>query len=368
MAKSDSAAKTEQPTPKKLKEGVKQGQVARSADLAAWTGLLALTFLLPFMIELLTEQLTALLAMLPDIAEEPTPERLGSIALPAVFAISLLIIPFLLVILLVTQISGWIQGGARPYLSRIAPKGRKISPQQNAKRILGTQGLWELAKQILKTTAIGLVLWLVITRTVEIIFGSGLLPLSVLTQTTASEGIRLVQAVVATGLLIAIADYLVSKNRVRKELMMSMQEIKEEFRQSEGDPLLRAFVRRRAMEISRNRMMADVATADLVLVNPTHIAVAIKYTQHLGAPRIVAKGAGMIATRIRELAAENRVPLIEDIPLARTLYRNCEVGSEIPTELFTAVARVLAFVMSLKRRGAPTGMHSSREVDQLIPL
>ena len=368
MAKADSAAKTEKPTPKKIKEGVKQGQVARTTDLAAWTGLLALTLLTPFMLELLTEQLRALLLTLPDMAQEPTPERLGSIALPAVISIAVLLVPFMLVILLFTQISGWIQGGARPYLSRIAPKTRKISPQQNAKRILGTQGLWELAKQILKTTAIGLVLWLVISRVVEIIFGSGLLQLSVLTQIIAAEGIRLVQAVIATGLLIAVADYLVSQKRVRKELMMSMREVKEEFKQSEGDPLLRAFIRRRALEASRNRMMADVATADLVLVNPTHIAVAIKYTQHLGAPRIVAKGAGVIATRIRELATESRVPLVEDVPLARTLYRNCEVGSEIPTELFTAVARVLAFVMSLKRRGAPTGLHSSREVDHLISL
>jgi flagellar biosynthetic protein FlhB len=115
-------------------------------------------------------------------------------------------------------------------------------------------------------------------------------------------------------------------------------------------------------------MMADVAFADAVLVNPTHVAVAIKYTKHLGAPRVVAKGAGVIAARIREIATENRVPLVEDIPLARTLYRSCEVGTEIPPELFTAVARVLAFVINLKRRGVHAGLHHAREVDLTIPV
>ena len=364
----DSSTKTEQPTAKKLKDGIKQGQVARSADVAAWTGLLALTFVLPLMVEQLTVQLEALLKTIPEIARQPSPQLLGDIALPAVVTMSLLLVPFFLVILVVTQISGWIQGGARPYLSRITPKGRNISPQQGAKRIFGTRGLWELAKQILKTSAIALVLWLVISRTVEIIFGSGLLPLSILASTTAAEGIRLVQIVIATGLLIAIADYFISRQRVRKQLMMSTQEVKEEFRQSEGDPLLRAIIRRRALDASRNRMMADVAFADAVLVNPTHVAVAIKYTKHLGAPRVVAKGAGVIAARIREIATENRVPLVEDIPLARTLYRSCEVGTEIPPELFTAVARVLAFVISLKRRGVHAGLHHAREVDHIIPV
>jgi len=364
----DSSSKTEQPTAKKLKDGIKQGQVARTPDLAAWTGLLALTFVIPAMVEQLTVQLEALFRTIPEIARQPSPQLLGDIAVPAVLAMSLLIVPFFLAILVVTQLSGWIQGGARPYLSRIAPKGRNISPQQGAKRIFGTRGLWELAKQILKTSAIALVLWLVISRTVEIIFGSGLMPLSTLASVTAAEGIRLVQIVIATGLMIAIADYFVSRQKVRKQLMMSTQEVKEEFRQAEGDPLFRAIIRRRALDASRNRMMADVATADAVLVNPTHVAVAIKYTKHLGAPRVVAKGAGVIAARIREIATENRVPLVEDIPLARTLYRSCEVGTEIPPELFTAVARVLAFVINLKRRGVHAGLHHAREVDLTIPV
>ena len=182
---------------------------------------------------------------------------------------------------------------------------------------VGTRGLWELAKQILKVSVIGLVLWVVITRTVEIVFESGLLSLSTLTEIAASEGTRLVQVVIAAGLAIAVADYFVSQRRVRRELMMSKREVKEELKQSEGDPLLRAALHQRALDASRNRMMVDVAMADVVLVNPTHVSVALKYNQAMGAPRVVAKGAGVVAARIREIATENRVPLVEDVPLAR---------------------------------------------------
>ena len=230
----DSSVKTEQPTPKKLKEGAKQGQVPRSADIAAWTGLLALSFLLPFFIGYVSDDLQELLKTIPEIAREPSLTRLASIVMPALLSISIIMIPLLLAILLVTQVSGWVQGGARPHLARVQPKTSKISPQQNGKRIFGTRGLWELAKQILKVSVIGLVLWVVITRTVEIVFESGLLSLSTLTEIAASEGTRLVQVVIAAGLAIAVADYFVSQRRVRRELMMSKREVKEELKQSEG--------------------------------------------------------------------------------------------------------------------------------------
>lgn len=364
----DSSVKTEQPTPKRLKEGIKQGQVARSVDIAAWTGLLALTFLLPMIVGQLSEDLQVLMRTIPEITSEPSIPKLRTIAVAAITAVSLAALPFLVGILVVTQVSGWIQGGARPYLKRIAPKTSNISPVQAAKRIYGTRGLWELAKQILKTVTIGFVVWIVVMRTVEIIFGSGVLPLSVLARTVAAEGLLLMQIVIAVGLVIAVADYFVSRARVRKELMMSRREVLDELKQSEGDPLLRAALRQRALESTRNRMMIDATTADVVLVNPTHVAVALKYSQHMGAPRVVAKGAGVIATRIREIAAENRIPLVEDVPLARALYRHCNIGDEIPQNFYTAVARVLAFVMGLRKKGAHAGLHRAREVDLAIPL
>jgi flagellar biosynthetic protein FlhB len=142
-----------------------------------------------------------------------------------------------------------------------------------------------------------------------------------------------------------------------KKLKMSRYEIQQEHKQSEGDPHMKAHRRSRALAMSRNRMMAEVATADVLLVNPTHVAVALKYEPARGAPRVVAKGADEVARRLREKAEEARVPMVQDIPLARALHASCELGQEVPPQLFTAVARVLAFVLHLGARGVRGGFH-----------
>jgi flagellar biosynthetic protein FlhB len=135
---------------------------------------------------------------------------------------------------------------------------------------------------------------------------------------------------------------------------MSVHDIKQEHRQTEGDPMVKGAIRSRQMAMSRNRMLSAVAASDVVLVNPTHYAVALKYESGKGAPRVVARGAGSLALTIRARAHESRVPVVEDKPLARTLYRVCEVGDEIPAELYLAVARILAFVMAAGRPGRTT--------------
>ncbi|MFP5358987.1 MAG: flagellar biosynthesis protein FlhB [Actinomycetes bacterium] len=145
--------------------------------------------------------------------------------------------------------------------------------------------------------------------------------------------------------------------RNRKQTRMSKKEISDEHKQSEGDPHVKGQRRARQIAMSRNRMMAAIAGADVVLVNPVHVAVALTYEPGTGAPRVVAKGRGHIAARIRAEAMDKRVPMVEDIPLARALHAACELGDEIPMHLYAAVARVLAFVMALRRRGAAAGMH-----------
>jgi flagellar biosynthetic protein FlhB len=142
-----------------------------------------------------------------------------------------------------------------------------------------------------------------------------------------------------------------------KQLKMSRYEIQQEHKQQEGDPHMKAARRAAQRAMSRNRMMAAVPDADVLLVNPTHVAVALKYEAARGAPRVVAKGAGEVAARLRALAEEHRVPMVQDIPLARALHASCEIDQEVPAQLFTAVARVLAFVMHLSARGVRGGMH-----------
>jgi len=161
----------------------------------------------------------------------------------------------------------------------------------------------------------------------------------------------------AEGLAMAGADFAVVRKRNNKSLKMSKHEIKEEFKSQEGDPHVRSQRRSLQMAMRRNRMMADVPFADVVIVNPTHVAVALRYDSARGAPRVVAKGGDHVAARIRAIAEENRIPMVADVPLARTLFKACEIGQEIPPDLYKAVATVLAFIMTLKKRGSAAGVH-----------
>ena len=151
-------------------------------------------------------------------------------------------------------------------------------------------------------------------------------------------------------------------------MMMSKQEIKDEARQSEGDPMVKGQIRAAQRRMSRLRMMAEIANADAIVVNPTHVSVAIKYDAVKGAPRVVAKGADVIAARIREEAAKHGVPMVEDVPLARTLFRLCEIGDEIPAQLYEAVARLLAFLFALKANGRihPVGGGAHRPLQPFL--
>ena len=181
--------------------------------------------------------------------------------------------------------------------------------------------------------------------------GFGIMPLSVIMERTRNGVLILLWTAVAAGLVLALADYAYQRHTVMKKLKMTPREIKDEAKQSEGDPLIKSAIRSKQMAMSRNRMLSAVTDADVVLVNPTHIAVALKYERTKGAPRVVALGSGSLALKIREKAKENRVPVVEDKPLARLLYRVCDLGDEIPAELYAAVARILAFVMAAGRPG-----------------
>jgi flagellar biosynthetic protein FlhB len=186
---------------------------------------------------------------------------------------------------------------------------------------------------------------------------SGGLPIDQLVSAAEQGVLALVETAIAAGLVLAGLDMIVVMRRNLKKTRMTRREVKDENKSTDGDPLLKGMRRSRAFAMSRSRMMAAIATADVVVLNPTHIAVALKYEPGKSAPRVVAKGADEIAARIRERATESRVPMVTDVPLARAIHAACEIGDEIPAELYTAVARVLAFVFSLRARGAAQGIH-----------
>jgi flagellar biosynthetic protein FlhB len=184
--------------------------------------------------------------------------------------------------------------------------------------------------------------------------GDSLNELAALTATTA---LTIIRNVSFAALIIAAIDYAVQRRRVTKDISMTKQEVKEEFKQSEGNPEVRQAIRSRQAAIGRNRMIGLVGGADVVVVNPTHYAVALKYDAAKGAPQVVAKGAGVIAKRIRTEAESHGVPIVHEPVLTRTLFAACALGTFIPVELYEAVAQVLAFVFSLKAKGEADGYH-----------
>jgi flagellar biosynthetic protein FlhB len=267
------------------------------------------------------------------------------------------VLPMALGMMVVGTVASAAQGGVTVSTKSMKPTLKKLNPFPGIKRMFGTQGIWEAVKALIKTAALGTVVIITSDRAQQLVSSAGSLPLSAVAATFTDSAILMFRVVAVTGLVIAVADYVVVRVKTMKKLKMSKYEITQENKQSEGDPHMKAHRRGVQMSMSRNRMMADVADADVLLVNPVHVAVALKYEAVRGAPRVVAKGAGEVAAKLRERAAEARVPLVQDIPLARALHASCEIGQEVPPQLFTAVARVLAFVMHLSARGVKGGFH-----------
>ncbi|HKS99682.1 MAG TPA: EscU/YscU/HrcU family type III secretion system export apparatus switch protein, partial [Rugosimonospora sp.] len=249
------------------------------------------------------------------------------------------------------------QGGLHPATKLLIPKMSRLNPAAGLKRVAGPHAYWELVKALVKTGALALVLYTSIRQLVPALMASGSLPLGTIIGSVAGAILTLIRTAAMAGLVMAGADYFVVMRRNSKQLKMTRQEVKEEHRRSEGDPHVKAAIRSRQLAMSRNRMMAQLPKADVVVVNPTHVAVALRYEPAKGAPRVIAKGAGAVAARIREVATEHRIPMVQDVALARTLYATCDLDAEIPPELYMAVARVLAFVMGLKARGSAAGLH-----------
>jgi flagellar biosynthetic protein FlhB len=231
----------------------------------------------------------------------------------------------------------------------LKPKFDRISPKKGLKRLVSPHSAWEAGKAALKLAVLTIVAWPGVAHLGTALAAGGAMPTAQVLAQVGSSTMALIRSTALAGLGLAALDYAFQRRRVKKGMMMSKQEVKDEYRQSEGDPMTRNRIRQRQMEMSRNRMMAAVAVSSVVVVNPTHIAVALEYRPELGAPRVVAKGQGFIAARIREEAEKHNVPIVRDVPLARTLNAACKVGQAIPADLYEAVARLLAFVFSLKR-------------------
>jgi flagellar biosynthesis protein FlhB len=347
----DDTEHTEDPTPRRLEEAIKRGDVVKSTEVSTWFtmgggALMLMVFAAP-MTGSLTATLRGVLAHSYDIPMDgPALDRF--IRLLVTHILSTLSIP-VLVLTLAALLGNVVQHRILFSVDPIMPQLARISPGAGLRRLLSLQAFANLAKGLAKLvlfgTVIGALLWPQRHRIIGLVAVDPALILP-FTQTLAMKMLGTVVAILA---IVAAADYLFQYRQWYDRHKMSVREMKEEFRQSEGDPAIKGKIRQLRMARARKRMMAAVPKASVVITNPTHFAVALQYERGMNAPVCVAKGADLIARKIREVAEAHDIPIIENPPLARALHGTVEIDQEIPQEHYRAVAEIIGYVMKLRR-------------------
>lgn len=339
--------KTEKATPKKKEDARKKGQVAKSSDLNGAVVLLAALLVMsavgPWVwVRLLdaTRQILVLVAS-PSVVER---EGVGEVLSSAFSTAGLAVAPIAVVCLVAGVLASVGQVGFKPSPEALKPDPKKLNPISGAKNIFGTHAIFETIKNTVKVGVVGAIAaWAVFPKLDELASVVGMPPAQLLA-TLCSEVLGIAQKAAFAYFFIAVADLLWQRHSHEKKLKMDKQEVKDEFKQMGVPAEVRNAQRRRQMQAAQARMMDAVPTADVVVMNPTHYAVALKYDAGALAPVCVAKGQDRLALRIRDIARENGVTVVEEPPLARSLHGAVEVGRMIPEELFEAVAQLLAYV------------------------
>jgi flagellar biosynthesis protein FlhB len=341
--------KTEAPTPKRKREARRDGTLARSSEIVTWAQMLAAGVLVPLSVGRGARTMTGVMNQVGIEVARPDASTAVHLLGTALSGGILAVAPLALGMVAIGLVGNFAQTGLAVSGKALQPKFDRLNPKKGLKRMFSPHSAWEVGKAALKLAVLTAVAWPGIAHLGTALAGGGQLSNSQVLALVGSSTMALLRSTALAGLALAALDYGFQRRRVRKQLMMTKQEVKEEYKQSEGDPMTRSRIRQRQVEMSRNRMMAAVASASVVVVNPTHVAVALEYRPEWGAPRVVAKGQGHIAARIRAEAEKHGVPVVRDVPLARTIHAACKLGQAIPAELYETVARLLAFVFSLKR-------------------
>jgi flagellar biosynthetic protein FlhB len=348
----EKSAKTEDPSQKKLDDAHKKGDVAKSQEVTTWFMICGSGLLFALMASPTSSALTE---SLKDLLANADQFEIGGSGFGAFFgglASSILLVALipLGVLLFFGIVGNLVQHMPVLSIDPIKPKLSKISPIEGFKRLFSTEALVNFGKGLVKISVVSAVLWFVLqpdlTRLETIVTSD---PSMILMQ-FQEMGLKIIGAVLAVVTVMAIADYVYQRNRWWERQKMTVQETREEYKQLEGDPVIKGRIRAIRNERSRRRMMAQVPEATVVITNPTHFAVALKYDKSMPAPLCLAKGADAVALRIRALAEENDVPIVENPPLARSLFASVDVDQTIPAEHFKAVAQVIGYVMRLDRK------------------
>ncbi|MEE1305775.1 MAG: flagellar biosynthesis protein FlhB [Agathobacter sp.] len=357
FASGEGGEKTEPATAKKLEDARKEGKVAKSKELTAAFDLIVLFLVLKFFVTYVGESMLEVYTVIySGIADFVSINRTGisSVAVSSylrnvIIKYIIIVIPFFIFGVVITLLISIYQVGWKVTSKPLQPKLDKFNPINGFKRIFSKDSLFELIKSVFKIGLIAYVAYTSISGHKDDLF--------VLYDITLQQAVGLVGEIIINAglkisivyLLVGIADFAYHKHKFNEDMKMTKQEVKDEYKNAEGDPQVKGRQRARMREASQRRMMQDVPKADVVITNPTHLAVAIKYEpQESKAPVVLAKGEDYLAEKIKETARENNVEIVENKPLARMLYHNVDIGSEIPPELYQSVAEVLAMVYKLK--------------------
>jgi flagellar biosynthetic protein FlhB len=340
--------RTERSTPKHKKEMREKGSVARSQELGGWASTLLIVSLLPWLGGLAANRISAFALITTQTMGHPSiggaVSLLGhGLATAAFAALPILLIGGVFAIAIAVA-----QVGLRFTPQALRVQGSRLSPKAGLSRMVSVEGAWTLGKTVLKMVILAVVGYLILHSLVVSVLGGATLPLQATLSASSTTIVSLLRLIGVLALAIAAVDYYFQRRKHQQDLRMTKQEIRDEYRQSEGNPETRRALRSRARSISRMHMMAAVSHADVVVTNPTHFAVAIAYNRSEDrAPRVVAKGADYNAMLIREHARSCGVVIVQNPPLARALHKSCEVNDVVPPTLYGAVARLLALVYSL---------------------
>lgn len=369
MADESGLERTEEASPQRLEKAREEGDVARSRELstclvllAAGGGLYGFGGVLNRSLE---KTLVDGLSFERGVAYDPA--LLGSKILSMLIDVSIAFSPFALLFLIAAIGSPLLIGGWLFSMKAIQPKFERLNPITGIGNIISARAGVELIKAILKTILVGAIAWVVVNRQKETIFGLVLESFDRGPSHLANMLAFSFLVIVAGLVVIAAIDAPYQMWAYAEKLKMTRQEVIQESKEANGNPQIKAKIRAQQREMARRRMMAEIPKADVVVTNPTHFAVALKYTEGNGAPRVVAKGADALAAKIRELASEHKVPILEAPPLARALYAHTELGDQIPETLYAAVAEILAYVFQLRSYLKHGGTRPTEPKDLDVP-
>jgi len=346
--------KTEEATPKKKSESRNKGQIARSKDVSVAITMVICTLLISSLWGMLTSGFKDVLIYFLNfpMIKDFDNATISNLAITTVIKIGSYLLPFALPIMVGGIIASLLQTGFIITGEPLKPSFGKLNPLNGLKNMISKRSMVDLSKNLIIITIISIICYKYISGNYQSILGISNLYLPSLSDEVKNLVVGIFKQICIVLVIIAAIDYFLQVRMHNKEMRMTKQEIKDEYKQSEGDPKLKGKIKQRQRELGMKRMMQSVADATVVITNPTHLAIAIKYEEgkDMEAPKIVAKGADYVAFKIKSIAKENEVPVIENKPLARLMYDRVEIDEDIPQDLYQAVAEILVVVMKLKKK------------------